>query len=59
MPENVWNMVISGYQMADTWLKLRQGACLSNDEIRTYQTMIYAMKRTIEIQEEIDQIIQL
>lgn len=59
MPENVWNMVISGYQMADTWLKLRQGECLSNDEIRTYQAMIHAMKRTIEVQEEIDQIIRL
>lgn len=59
VPTDVWNMVISGYQVADKWLKDRIGKKLSNEEIIHYQKMIVAIKSTIEIQENIDNIIRL
>ena len=52
-------MTISGYQVADKWLKDRLNKKLTNEEIIHYQKMIVAIKRTIEIQEEIDNIIRL
>ncbi len=59
VPKEAWEMIISGYQVADKWLKDRLNKKLTNEEIIHYQKMIVAIKRTIEIQEEIDNIIRL
>ena len=59
VPTEVWNMVISGYQVADKWLKDRQAKKLSNEEIIHYQKMLVCVKRTIEIQDRIDEVIRL
>lgn len=59
VPKDVWEMFISGYQVADKWLKDRLNKKLTNEEIIHYQKMIVAIKRTIEIQEDIDNIIRL
>lgn len=59
VPTDVWNQVIAGYQMADKWLKDRLNQHLTNEEIIHYQKMIVAIKRTIEVQEEIDDLIRL
>ena len=53
VPKDVWEMFISGYQVADKWLKDRLNKKLTNEEIIHYQKMIVAIKRTIEIQEDI------
>ena len=59
VPKEAWEMFISGYQVADKWLKDRLNKKLTNEEIIHYQKMIVAIKRTIEIQEDIDNIIRL
>ena len=59
VPLEVWNMVISGYQIVDKWLKDRLGRTLTNEEIIHFQKMIVAIKRTIDIQNEIDDLINL
>lgn len=59
VPKEAWEMTISGYQVADKWLKDRLNKKLTNEEIIHYQKMIVAIKRTIEIQEDIDNIIRL
>lgn len=59
VPKDVWEMFISGYQVADKWLKDRLNKKLTNEEIIHYQKMIVAIKKTIEIQEDIDNIIRL
>lgn len=59
VPTDVWNQVTAGYQMADKWLKDRLNQHLTNEEIIHYQKMIVAIKRTIEVQEKIDNLIRL
>ncbi len=54
VPPEVWEYWIGGYQVAQKWLKDRQGRKLSVEEIRTYCRIITALARTIELQEEID-----
>lgn len=53
---DVWEYQIGGYQVLDKWLKDRREKKLSLDEIKHYCKIITALKRTIEIQEEIDNI---
>jgi type I restriction-modification system DNA methylase subunit len=55
IPE-VWEYQIGGYQVCNKWLKDRKGRRLSLDEIRYYCKVITALKKTIEVQEEIDRI---
>ena len=50
----VWEYQIGGYQVCDKWLKDRKGRILSLDDIKHYCKVITALKKTIEIQEEID-----
>lgn len=57
--EPVWNYFIGGYQVADKWLKDRQGRpnpVLSQDEVKTYCRAITATMHTIVIQKEIDRL---
>ncbi len=50
----VWEYQIGGYQACQKWLKARQGRQLSFDDIKHYCKMTTALQKTIEIQEEID-----
>lgn len=52
----VWEYMIGGYQVLDTWLKYRRERKLSTDEIKHFCKMVTALKKTIEIQQEIDEI---
>ena len=54
LPPEVWEYMIGGYQVCEKWLKDRQERTLSLDEIRTYCRTVTALKRTVELQEEID-----
>jgi predicted helicase len=50
----VWEYQIGGYQVCDKWLKDRKGRTLSLDDIKHYCKVVTALKKTIEVQEEID-----
>jgi len=50
----VWQYQIGGYQVCDKWLKDRKGRILSLDDIKHYCKVVTAIKHTIEIQKEID-----
>ncbi|MBM3118493.1 MAG: DNA methyltransferase [Chloroflexi bacterium] len=52
--EEVWEYQIGGYQVAEKWLKERKGRILSPDDIRHYCKVITALKKTMEIQQDID-----
>jgi len=58
VPEHVWEYHIGGYQVADKWLKERKGRILTTDEIITYEKVITALHKTIEVQREIDVIME-
>ncbi|MBE0426400.1 MAG: hypothetical protein IBX72_07110 [Nitrospirae bacterium] len=47
---------IGGYQVCEKWLKDRKERVLSLDEIKHYCMVVTALKKTIEVQEEIDRI---
>lgn len=59
VPTAAWNMIISGYQVLDKWLKDRKDKHLDSDDIRHYQKIVVALVKTIEVQEKIDNVIQL
>jgi hypothetical protein len=59
VPTDAWNLFISGYQPLDKWLKDRNGKELSGDDIRHYQKIVVALRKTIDIKEKIDEIIEL
>lgn len=52
--KKVWEYQIGGYQVLEKWLKDRKGRVLSLDEIRQYCEIVSSIEKTIEFQEEID-----
>ena len=56
---NVWEFKIGGYQVLDKWLKDRKKAkrTLSFDDVLHYQKVVVALKETMELMVEIDQLI--
>ncbi|MBC8274046.1 MAG: N-6 DNA methylase [Chloroflexi bacterium] len=52
--EEVWKYQIGGYQVAEKWLKDRRGRSLSPDDIRHYCKIITALKKTMKVQQDID-----
>ncbi|MCL4536007.1 MAG: N-6 DNA methylase [Nitrospirae bacterium] len=54
--QKVWEYQIGGYQVCEKWLKDRKERLLSLDEIQTYCRIVTAIKKTIEIQKEIDKV---
>ncbi len=56
VPEEVWQYTVGGYQVCEKWLKDRQKRTLTLNEIRAYCRIVTALARTIEIQEEIDEL---
>lgn len=59
VPTDAWSLNISGYQVLEKWLKDRKGKVLNSNDIRHYQKIVVALVKTMEVQEEIDDIIQL
>ena len=50
----VWQYQIGGYQVCEKWLKDRKERSLTLEEIKTYCTIVTALFKTIELQNEID-----
>ena len=57
VPQQVWDMHIGGYRVAEKWLKDRKGRALTFDDLQHYQNVIAALARTLELQAELDAII--
>jgi predicted helicase len=57
VPPEVWEFHIGGYQVCQKWLKDRKSRTLTYDELTHYQKVIVALKETIRLMEEIDQVI--
>ena len=52
--EEIWKYQIGGYQVCDKWLKDRKGERLSLDDIKHYCKVVTAIKKTMDMQKEID-----
>lgn len=59
VPKEAWDFFIGGYQPLEKWLKDRKGVALSFDEITHYQYMVYAIMQTIQLMNQIDQVVEL
>jgi Predicted helicase len=57
VPKEVWNFHIGGYQVCEKWLKDRKGRKLTIDDIDHYQKIVVALKETIRLMSEIDEVI--
>jgi predicted helicase len=54
--EEIWNYQIGGYQVCEKWLKDRKERTLTLEEIQTYSKIVTALSKTIEIQNQIDEL---
>jgi len=54
--KETWEYQIGGYQVMDKWLKDRKARVLSLEDIQHYCRVATALKKTIELQAEIDDI---
>jgi len=63
IPEDVWNFHIGGYQVCRKWLYDRRGKkgvagrTLTPEDIAHYQRIVVALKETMRLMEEIDEVI--
>ena len=63
VPEDVWNFHIGGYQVCRKWLYDRRsksgqpGRTLTAEDVAHYQRIVVALKETIRLMEEIDEVI--
>jgi hypothetical protein len=57
LPAEVWQYQLGGYQVAEKWLKDRQGTVLGTEDILHYQRIIVALRQTLHLQLKIDTII--
>jgi hypothetical protein len=53
--EEVWEMMIGGYQPAEKWLKDRRGRELSYDDIEHYRRVIASLTETMRLMDVIDE----
>ena len=58
VPESAWQFFIGGYQPAQKWLKDRKGMTLSFEDVKHYGRIIYVLKQTERIMQEIDNILE-
>jgi len=56
IPKEVWEYRIGSYQVLDKWLKDRKGRSLTPDDVEHYLKVITAIKHTINLQQQIDQL---
>jgi predicted helicase len=57
VPPEVWEFHVGGYQVVQKWLKDRKGRELTYDDSAHYQKVIVALKETIRLMTEIDELI--
>jgi len=57
VPPEVWEFHIGGYQVCQKWLKDRKGRTLTYDELTHYQKVVVALKETIRLMADIDELI--
>jgi len=57
VPPEVWNFHIGGYQVVQKLLKDRKGRTLTYNELTHYQKVIVALKETIRLMGDIDNLI--
>ncbi|MBI5816005.1 MAG: N-6 DNA methylase [Nitrospinae bacterium] len=57
IPSEVWEFQIGGYQVMQKWLKDRKGRSLAYDDIQHYCSIAAALKETIRLMAEVDDII--
>lgn len=57
--EIIYNKKIGLYQVCHKWLKDRKGKELTLDEVQTYCKIVTALEKTIEIQKQIDEVIEV
>ncbi|MFC2023427.1 type ISP restriction/modification enzyme [Chloroflexota bacterium] len=64
VPEDVWDFHIGGYQVLHKWLydrrgtKGKPGRTLTGEDIEHYQRIVVALKETIRLMGEIDEVIE-
>jgi len=58
VPKSAWDFEIGGYQMLYKWLKDRKGEKLGHKEIGSYERIVEATIRTLELMLEIDVVIK-
>jgi len=65
VPEDVWNFHIGGYQVCRKWLYDRRGKSgepgrtLTTEDIAHYQRIVVALKETMRLMEEIDEVFEV
>jgi hypothetical protein len=57
VPQEVRDSHIDGYQVCEKWLKDRKGGTLTYEELTHYQKVMVALKETIRLMAEIDELI--
>ena len=57
VPPEVWEFHIGGYQVCDKWLKDRRGRTLAYDDLEHYSKVVTAIRETIRLMGEIDNLI--
>ncbi|MGK0255870.1 MAG: putative helicase [Arcobacteraceae bacterium] len=57
IPLVAWEFYIGGYQPAQKWLKDRVGRTLSRADLKHYNKIINALKKTDEVMREIDKVL--
>jgi len=57
VPPDVWEFHIGGYQVLEKWLKDRKGRTLSYDDVSHYGKIVVALRETIRLMAEIDELI--
>jgi predicted helicase len=58
VPSEVWEFHVGGYQVCQKWLKDRRGRQLSAEDIAHYQKIVVALKETIRLMGEVDEVIE-
>ena len=58
MPKDVWEFQVGGYQVCHKWLKDRRGRKLSAEDKAHYAKIVVALKETIRLMGEIDEVIE-
>ena len=59
VPEDAWQLFVSGYRPLEKWLDDRKNKKLTSEEIIHYQLMVVALCKQITLMRDIDEIIDL
>jgi predicted helicase len=58
VPPDIYNFQIGGYQVCNKWLKDRKGREFTDDDFEHYSQIVVILKRTKELMNDIDQVIE-